>query len=244
MKKTLLFILSAGILLLGGVGNVAAVPLYLTFETESIIGTGGIVGSDHIGNQYVVMIETDESIAKSNYLDQYGVIHYQDDIDTAAYKYDTFYIEGISANYISSGNNRMHIGTWGTHTDLKVTCWGTGDTYGTFGYHTRMGLTYGRDSYNGVSINGFWADWIWPPIYPDSLLSSDAKWMLYDHYITQNGHEIYGTFWASLVDVSDVDPTNPVLSTPEPNPVPEPSTMFLFGTGLVVFAGFRKKNRL
>lgn len=218
--------------------NAFATPLYLTFETTGTIGSRGINANDYIGNRYVVMIETDEAAARASYIDSSGVTHYPEDLDTPDTKYDHFYAEGIYGNYVTTAGSsdqdyyqKVNLGNWGAYSEYKQNVWGSGATYGTFSYKTRTSFFYGSES-DYVSINGLWSEHIWPPSYPDSFLTSSALWSIYDYSRDINNTEVFGSFWANLVDVS------------ETNPVPEPATVFLFGIGVagLVSTRYRKKK--
>ena len=59
----------------------------------------------------------------------------------------------------------------------------------------------------------------------DALSTSGGIWMLQDVFYSAEGNKV-GTFWASLVGVSETNP--------ESVPVPEPTSLLLIAIGLAI----------
>lgn len=142
---------------------------------------------------------------------------------------DAFFVSLVQGNYHSLGQvkptyaSMYNLGVWTL--GANQTSWGSGSTYGSFDYQTRVSFS-GESNTDMVSINGFWGDRI-NLVDESSLLTPNALWTIYDTDRRADGSEYFGSFFANLVSVTAI---------------PEPSTLALVLLGIPLALSRRRST--
>jgi len=221
MKKTILITLSSMILFFTGIGHVWAVPMYYTFEGEVIYDrwdTLGLLDAFGITNgdqiSYTFLID----------IERQGIEWENDGVIYGTYKdrpnNDMFFAKLISDPYLTPDWYNPDYGTYVGDNDSDP---------------------FERADFSDYSMQGGREDEVTFKMSHRVWISSDEgfiqDWQVgkivdSSEWVNGPGENIYSGFGSELT-----------LTKIESVPVPEPTTMFLFCTGIAGLAGSRIRRK-
>lgn len=178
-----------------------AAPFQLSFEVEREVprgvGGGGIPLSSLPTTTYRIQVDLTQA-ARILFLDG---SEFKSSGDAASgLLFDVDQVDNHLSSSDAPQDNEWRYGQFAN--GARQTSWGTGPTYGTFDYTSRVDLIGG--AYNdAVYIHGLWAE-TFALNHVEDLLRPGAVWIVTDYRTTAGGYTSDGSWFARLAGIEKV----------------------------------------